>query len=197
VRFSDEEGVRLAVSEAVRDAVRGTVDAVPDRDGRNAEPETSSGTFSQPVGQGVADASFSAPERRRPTEQPSANEVTPHVPSDERSTGNDAGGSNVQDGLFGASEEVPVSDPPKVPDLPEQRERLEQASAPLSGVGPPASGGVERGDLPRLGEDLRVVGQIALGYILVDEPQAAWIVDQHVAHERALYLPAFGLNPES
>jgi DNA mismatch repair protein MutL len=44
---------------------------------------------------------------------------------------------------------------------------------------------VERGDLPRL-RDLRVVGQIGSGYILVDEPLAAWIVDQHVAHERAL-----------
>jgi DNA mismatch repair protein MutL len=33
---------------------------------------------------------------------------------------------------------------------------------------------------------LRVVGQIGSGYILVDEPMAAWIVDQHVAHERAL-----------
>jgi DNA mismatch repair protein MutL len=33
---------------------------------------------------------------------------------------------------------------------------------------------------------LRVVGQIGSGYILVDEPLAAWIVDQHVAHERAL-----------
>jgi DNA mismatch repair protein MutL len=44
---------------------------------------------------------------------------------------------------------------------------------------------VERGDFtaPR---DLRVVGQIGFGYILVDEPMAAWIVDQHVAHERAL-----------
>jgi len=39
--------------------------------------------------------------------------------------------------------------------------------------------------LPRL-RDLRVVGQIASGYILVDEPLAAWIVDQHVAHERAI-----------
>src|SRR5918992_363795 len=48
-----------------------------------------------------------------------------------------------------------------------------------------SSGRVERGDLPRLG-DLRVVGQIGSGYILVDEPMAAWIVDQHVAHERAL-----------
>ena len=31
-----------------------------------------------------------------------------------------------------------------------------------------------------------MVGQIGFGYILVDEPLAAWIVDQHVAHERAL-----------
>ncbi len=30
------------------------------------------------------------------------------------------------------------------------------------------------------------MGQIGAGYILVDEPMAAWIVDQHVAHERAL-----------
>ena len=39
--------------------------------------------------------------------------------------------------------------------------------------------------MPRL-RDLRVVGQIASDYILVDEPLAAWVVDQHVAHERAL-----------
>jgi DNA mismatch repair protein MutL len=31
-----------------------------------------------------------------------------------------------------------------------------------------------------------VVGQIGFGYIFVDELLAAWIVDQHVAHERAL-----------
>jgi DNA mismatch repair ATPase MutL len=31
-----------------------------------------------------------------------------------------------------------------------------------------------------------VVGQIASGYILADEPLAAWILVQHVAHERAL-----------
>jgi DNA mismatch repair protein MutL len=44
VRFSDEEGVRLAVGEAVRDVIRGTVDAVPDRqDGHNTQSEASSG----------------------------------------------------------------------------------------------------------------------------------------------------------
>jgi DNA mismatch repair ATPase MutL len=92
VRFSDEEGVRLAVGEAVRDAIRGTVDAVPrDQDARDTESETSSGTSSRPAGEGVADAPLAAPERRRPTEDHPANEVTPRVPSDERSTGKDGG----------------------------------------------------------------------------------------------------------
>jgi DNA mismatch repair protein MutL len=43
----------------------------------------------------------------------------------------------------------------------------------------------ERGDLPSLRE-LRVVGQVGTGYILVEEPGAVWVVDQHVAHERAI-----------
>ncbi len=69
-----------------------------------------------------------------------------------------------------------------MPDLAKQRRRLKDVSAPLSAGG---DGCVERGELPRL-RDLRVVGQIAAGYILVDEPLAAWMVDQHVAHERAI-----------
>jgi DNA mismatch repair protein MutL len=88
------------------------------------------------------------------------------------------------DRLFAASEKSTSSEPPKAPDLSEQRKHAEQASTPLSQASSPASR-VERGDLPRL-RDLRVVGQIASGYILVDEPLAAWIVDQHVAHERAI-----------
>jgi DNA mismatch repair protein MutL len=95
---------------------------------------------------------------------------------------NDESGSTSPDRLFGASESS-RSDPPKTPDLSEQRKRIEQASTPLSQAG--SSARVERGDLPRL-RDLRVVGQIGSGYILVDEPLAAWIVAQHVAHERAL-----------
>jgi DNA mismatch repair protein MutL len=81
-------------------------------------------------------------------------------------------------------------------DLREARERLEEASAPLSGavpetsqerLGAPAPEELpERGALPSL-EDSRVIGQLAAGYILVEEAaQALWIVDQHVAHERAI-----------
>lgn len=43
----------------------------------------------------------------------------------------------------------------------------------------------ERGALPRL-EELRIIGQLGAGYILVEEPEAMWVVDQHVAHERAI-----------
>jgi DNA mismatch repair protein MutL len=107
--------------------------------------------------------------------------ISPIAPA-ERSTSNDDGNSASPDRLFEASSPK-VSDPPKGPDPSERPQRTEQASAPLYRAGSPT--GVERGALPRLG-DLRVVGQIASGYILVDEPLAAWVVDQHVAHERAL-----------
>ena len=86
---------------------------------------------------------------------------------------------------------------PPTQNLREARERLAEASAPLSKAGPEASSGAppqerfdapelpERGALPRL-EELRVIGQLAAGYILVEEPGSLWIVDQHVAHERAI-----------
>lgn len=64
-------------------------------------------------------------------------------------------------------------------DLREARERLAEERVPYGEL-------PERGALPAL-EDLRVIGQLAAGYILVEEPeQAMWVVDQHVAHERAI-----------
>lgn len=80
-------------------------------------------------------------------------------------------------------------------DLRAAREELVEAARPLSealreGTGgyPVPPGGVplpERGALPNL-EELRVIGQFAAGYILVEEPGSLWVVDQHVAHERAI-----------
>ena len=74
--------------------------------------------------------------------------------------------------------------------LGEVRERLAEASAPLAKAAPQEQPDTpelpERGALPSL-EELRVIGQLAAGYILLEEPaQALWIVDQHVAHERAI-----------
>jgi DNA mismatch repair protein MutL len=119
---------------------------------------------------------------RHPTEDRPAGGATSPTSPTKRVATNDKGSSGLPDSLFGASKDSRF-EPSRAPDLSEQRKRIEDASTPLSRDDPAA--GMERGDLPRL-RDLRVVGQIGSGYILVDEPLAAWIVDQHVAHERAL-----------
>src|SRR5215212_5091381 len=180
VRFSDEKGVRQAISEAIRNAIGGTGDPDSNQERRSTEPETPAATL-PPATESGAEASLAEPEHR-PTEKDPANETPAPVPPARRLAGNKEGGSISSDSLFGAS----ISSrphPPKASELSEQRKRIEEASAPLSRAG--SAPGVERGDLPRL-RDLRVVGQIGSGYILVDEPLAAWMVDQHVAHERAL-----------
>ncbi len=78
--------------------------------------------------------------------------------------------------------------------LQEARERISEVSRPLSDLlaaeprpepSPEPQELPERGALPPL-EELRVIGQLGAGYILVEEPEALWIVDQHVAHERAI-----------
>ena len=78
---------------------------------------------------------------------------------------------------------------PPVRDMREVRERLAEASKPLSEATSrerfDAPELPERGALPTL-EHLRVIGQLAAGYILVEEPGSLWLVDQHVAHERAI-----------
>ena len=181
VRFSDEREARLAMSGAVSNAIRGEDDPVPDQGGRNPEFETSSSTSQRMVNEGVADAPSTVPEHP-PVEEHPPTETDSSIPLNKELATNNGGGSTSPDNLFETSQSS-SSDPPKAPEPSEQRERVEQASTPRPQGGSPAR--VERGDLPRL-RDLRVVGQIASGYILVDEPMAAWIVDQHVAHERAL-----------
>jgi DNA mismatch repair protein MutL len=180
VRFSDEKGVRQAISEAVRNAIGGTNDPTPDQEEPSTEPETPSAALPTATESG-AEAPLAEPERS-PTENQPANATPAPVPTARRLAGDKDGGSIYSDSLFGASE-ASRSHAPRTPDLSEQRKRIEEASAPLSRAG--SAPGVERGALPRL-RDLRVVGQIGSGYILVDDPLAAWIVDQHVAHERAL-----------
>jgi DNA mismatch repair protein MutL len=85
-----------------------------------------------------------------------------------------------------AAESRPVYPAPPEEGLQEVRERLSEASRPLAEERGRYEGLPERGALPSL-EDLRVIGQLAAGYILVEEPEEAlWVVDQHVAHERAI-----------
>lgn len=121
----------------------------------------------------------------RPTGSPSTQPSFPRpVPS-----WMDRGGAAVAENRVGYA---PAGPPAR--DLREVREELVEASRPLAGVldegrpeetAGPAPEPPERGSLPRL-EDLRVIGQLAAGYVLVEEPGALWVVDQHVAHERAI-----------
>ena len=75
--------------------------------------------------------------------------------------------------------------------LEEARERLSEASRPLAESLAEERERYEelpqRGGLPQASpEELRIIGQLAAGYILVEEPGSLWVVDQHVAHERAI-----------
>jgi DNA mismatch repair protein MutL len=184
VRFSDEREARLAMSGAVSNAIRGTGEPGPRaQDERNPEFGTSPGISSQPTGEGGAtDAPSTAPERHPAEERAPSGESSP-IPPDEGLASNNGRDAVSPNRLFETSGNPHMSVPPKAPDFSEHHKSIEQPSAPLTQ--PDSSAGVERGDLPRL-RDLRVVGQIGFGYILVDEPLAAWIVDQHVAHERAV-----------
>jgi DNA mismatch repair protein MutL len=182
VRFSDERAAREAVAEAVRRAIQGS-----SPEGRDIDPDR------HRVGPELS-AAQSHGEAGGPEQA-----LTPPPTSGEDEGGRTAGGE-VRSGTGTDERRSRRSDAPlvgglfedpgvrrhvdyrNVPDFAEHRERLKETSTPLSASGDSRA---ERGELPRL-RDLRVVGQIAAGYILVDEPLAAWIVDQHVAHERAI-----------
>ena len=186
VRFSDEREARVAMSGAVSTAIQGTLggSAPEDEDGRRPEPEIVSGISLPPATEeGAADTpTVAVPESHSTEGRPASEEPLP-VPPPEVAASNEKGGLVSSDSLFSASESPRAFDSPKAPVPSEQHKSIEQTPAPPSR--PDSSSRVERGDLPRL-RDLRVVGQIGFGYILVDEAMAAWIVDQHVAHERAL-----------
>jgi len=190
VRFSEEREARLAASGAVSSAIQGTLvdDPARDEEGQYAESGTSSGASAPLTREGVTTAGAptrAVPESHPTDDHPGSEEPLPLPPTEGPSSKDDDGSGSISsaDSLFESSDSPKVSDPPTLPSPSEQRGYTGQPPTPTSR--PEYSDRVERGDLPRL-RDLRVVGQIGSGYILVDEPLAAWIVDQHVAHERAL-----------
>jgi DNA mismatch repair protein MutL len=184
VRFSDEREARLAASGAVTSAIQGSGEPAAAQDERNAVSPPSD-TSLVPNDEGGA-AAVPSTVTKAPTEKHPASETAPPIPppyEGPASSNDDRDGSISPGSLFESSQNPKVSNPPKAPNLPEQRDHTTQDPVQHSRTRDTA--GVERGDLPRL-RDLQVVGQIGSGYILIDEPMAAWIVDQHVAHERTL-----------
>src|SRR4051794_22109623 len=110
VRFSDEKGMRQAISEAVRNAIGGTDDLTPDQEGGSAEPETP-GASLPPATESGYEAPLAEPERP-PTEKHPANETPAPVPTARRLAGNKEGGSISSDSLVGTSKDS-RSHPPK------------------------------------------------------------------------------------
>src|SRR5829696_6545223 len=92
-----------------------------------------------PPSEGGTDAPLAVPERPPPMQDQLASEPTSSVPLNKGSTSNNEGDSMAPDRLFGASEKSSRPEPPKAPDLSEQRKRMEQASTPLSQASSPAS----------------------------------------------------------
>lgn len=195
VRFSDDTGVRRAVSDAIGLAI-GQVGGAESRDdpGRNS-PEKETG--GEPGG-GVASTGDRERERGE-VARPARNEASA------------AGGSGRRDG---AQDESPAAGGPRqrrnAHEIPEYQQRIRSASEPLDSpsrggtdqADPTASGNgsaapqtqagdhrepglPDRGTLPECSQS-RVIGQFGQGYILLEEPGALWIVDQHAAHERVL-----------
>src|ERR687897_915382 len=150
VRFSEEKEVRLAISEAVRNAIQGTDETAPDQDGHTTDSETSD-SFLPTASERDIDAPLAAPSPHPTEDHPAGGATSPISPARRSATNNE--GDSLPDSLFGASKSSRSNSSKEAPDLSEQRRRIEEASAPLSRVG--SAPGVERRELPRL-RDLRV-----------------------------------------
>jgi DNA mismatch repair protein MutL len=91
VGFSDEKEVRLAISEALRNAIGGTGDPTPDQEGGSADSEIPGASLPMATESG-AEAPLAEPERR-PTEKHPKNETPAPVPTARRLAGNMDGDS--------------------------------------------------------------------------------------------------------
>ncbi|CAA9465548.1 MAG: DNA mismatch repair protein MutL [uncultured Rubrobacteraceae bacterium] len=158
VRFSEERAARAAVASAVREAIEWRP-TPPTSVPRPTEPSYTQESLPPSRPYPPQEERYGRVAERRPDYPSPSNPLGPSAPRR---------------------------------DLNEVRERLARASQPLSEPGtlrrePEAFEPPERGALPRASVDeLRVIGQLAAGYILVEEPGAMWVIDQHVAHERAI-----------
>ncbi|MFP5369584.1 MAG: hypothetical protein ACLGI3_02395, partial [Actinomycetes bacterium] len=159
VRFSEERTARAALATAVRDAIEWRPAAPAGEAPRAAERAYVQDRFSSPPPSDRSRYDRADPARYRVAEE------RPRYPAHDL--------REVRERLSEAARPAPA--PGEAPGRPEVRERPGGGSAGLP----------ERGGLPSLHE-LRIIGQLGAGYVLVEDPESLWIVDQHVAHERAI-----------
>ena len=101
VRFSEEKEVRLAISEAIRNAIQGTGETAADQDGRTTDSETSDSSLPMASESGI-DEPVAAP-RPHPTEDHPVGGATSPISPARRSATNNEGDSGFPDSLFGTS----------------------------------------------------------------------------------------------
>jgi DNA mismatch repair protein MutL len=168
VRFSDERGARRAVADAVKMAIEWS-------EQRSYQGDHARGSSAAPSGKPTA-ASVQGPYRTLPDHDP--------TPDRKKGTGQQEGGT-LFDRHRGRPSRAELENAAKLPQFrrriqdasrspldegAEERARsddLQQAApARFSEAEPP-----ERGELPAL-KELRVVGQVGMGYILLEEAGA-------------------------
>jgi DNA mismatch repair protein MutL len=189
VRFSEERQVRKAVADAVKMAIEwGEQRSQGSGPSTDSSTGSGTGTAGPPPGTAPAPAGRGQVQARkcgvregreegrlfeRHTPRPSARELDnaarlPHYRQRIQEASRVPGGESGADHETVEGSRAPESSP------------AQRKTGWSTGAEPP-----ERGELPSLRE-LRVVGQVGMGYILMEEPGAVWVVDQHVAHERAI-----------
>jgi DNA mismatch repair protein MutL len=119
VRFSEEKEVRLAISEAVRNAIQGTDEIAPDQDGRTTGPETSDSSLPRASESGI-DAPVAAPKSHPAEDHPAGAATSPISPPEDR----------LQTMRSARTSLIVFSEPPRAPDPTFQRRRpTSQSSA--------------------------------------------------------------------
>jgi len=203
VRFSDDTGVRRAVTDAISLAtgsIKGSKGSGPaagggkgEKDGRTTPRTDLMETNGAGAGAG-----------QRPEGRSTGTSASP------AGTGSSGSGGGSQGKLSGTDQARAArrskQERENAEEIAEFQRQVADASKPLgdrksqpassgriqAGPGSPDTPGSgqreglpERGALPDPASS-RVIGQFSLGYILLEEPGSLWIVDQHVAHERVL-----------
>jgi DNA mismatch repair protein MutL len=192
VRFSDEPGVRRAVADAISLAIGSIQQPEPEQAAPAGDSDaTGAASGATPVsgGQDTLDSRPAAGDPQGSCQHQEQSQGRPQRGRQERENSHkiDAFQRRVRD----------ASEPMRSPPGPAARAPGGTPGADGNGSGMdsartgPASSpqqarpeGSERGSLP--GPAARVIGQFECGYILLEEPGALWIVDQHAAHERVL-----------